>query len=485
MGLDPATVRSISSLLHRLAQKSSPRLVLALRPQDSVPEWITHMLVVGNFHHIVQQGPRDVIQHRLGIWQRIAMGEGFQSMNRSDKPIYRETQAALKAGILDNQLLRDLTLHHTAKPIAEYNDSSLNSEVLIEMDGVRVQYGDKVVLGDWSQHVDSEMKEGLHWRVRRGQRWAILGANGSGKTTLLSLITSDHPQTYALPIRMFGRSRLPEAGKPGISIFELQSRLGHSSPEIHAFFPRQLTVRESLESAFAETFLSKPKLDVERDTDVTAALRFFKAELDPNAGITEKSEPHQKPKAGFNIFPTLPSVRDSEVTPPLSDFDVEYADQIRFGQLTTAQQRIVLFLRALIHKPDIVILDEPFSGLSASQRDKCLQYLERGDAGPGDNSELARFHGLSQEQALVLISHVKEEIPDSVRYYMRLPSDSNDGSEPLDFQFGLLNKTSTLSDPQVWDVAWSPLSKSAKDKRRIYNREDVVNDISAYAWYSL
>ncbi|MCQ1067597.1 hypothetical protein NNO90_18735, partial [Acinetobacter baumannii] len=125
----------------------------------------------------------------------------------------------------------------------------------------------------------------------------------------------------------------------------------------------------------------------------------------------------------------------------MSDFDVEYADQIRFGQLTTAQQRIVLFLRALIHKPDIVILDEPFSGLSASQRDKCLQYLDRGDAGPGDKSEPARFHGLSQEQALLLISHVKEEIPDSVRYYMRLPSDLNDGSEPLDFQFGLLNKT--------------------------------------------
>lgn len=29
----------------------------------------------------------------------------------------------------------------------------------------------------------------IHWRIERGQHWAILGANGSGKTSLLKVLT--------------------------------------------------------------------------------------------------------------------------------------------------------------------------------------------------------------------------------------------------------------------------------------------------------
>ncbi|KAJ5579587.1 ABC transporter [Penicillium hispanicum] len=489
MGLDPATVRSISELLHRLAQKSSPRLIIALRPQDAVPDWITHMVVVGNSHRVVQQGSRDVINRTLGIWQMILRNKYSSTLNAPDKKIYHRAKSEMEAGILDRQLLQDLTHFHADKEVKEHEDVGLNGEPLIEMDGVRVQYNDKVVLGGWQQAVGDEMKDGLHWRVRRGQRWAILGANGSGKTTLLSLITSDHPQTYAQPIKLFGRSRLPEAGRPGISIFELQSRLGHSSPEIHAFFPRQLTVREALESAFAETFLSKPNLNLDRDIDVSAALRFFRPELDPSMGVTDKKKNKKASveKKNSNLFPTLPVAKNPEAYPP-TDYDVEYADTIQFGQLSIAQQRIVLFLRALIHKPDIVILDEPFSGLSASQRDKCLHYIDYGDSpfplGP-DPPEPSHFGGLSGDQALVLISHVKEEIPDSVRYYMRLPSELGDGFEPLDFRFGRLKKQSTLSEPAVWDTAWSPASVFRQEDRRTHRCNDEENDMTLYQWFSI
>ncbi|KAJ5638905.1 hypothetical protein N7528_001295 [Penicillium herquei] len=463
MGLDPATVRSISSLLHRLADKSSPRLILALRPQDTVPDWISHMIVVGNSNQIAEQGTRDEVSQSLAVWKDLANGTTMKSEELADKAILRKAKQDLKSGVLDQQLLRDITTNHVKKASKTY-DTLPEGEPLIEMDGVRVQYGDKVVLGDWNKEVNGQKQDGLHWCVRRGQRWAILGANGSGKTTLLSLITSDHPQTYALPIKLFGRSRLPEVGKPGISIFELQSRLGHSSPEIHAFFPRQLTIRASLESAFAETFLTKPKLDYERDLDVSAALRFFRSELDPNHSVKGLSIDN----SNNAMFPNITTRRKTSYVPP--DSDIDYADNITFGQMTTAQQRIVLFLRALIHKPDVVILDEPFSGLTASQRDKCLQYIEQGDrslstrsTAPGD--EPSRYNGLSADQALVLISHVKEEIPDSVRHFMRLPSDLGDGTEPLDFTLGLLKETSVLSDSKVWDNAWR--SSSSLAKRRV------------------
>lgn len=483
MGLDPATVRSISKLLHRLAEKSSPRLILALRPQDTVPQWISHVLVVGNAHQVAQQGSRAEIDKSLAIWKRIAGGDtSTVSLDRKGKEILRKAKQDLKAGVLDQQLLHDLTTHEIEKS-AKVHNTLPEGEPLIEMDGVRVQYGDKAVLGAWKQQVNGETKDGLHWRVRRGQRWAILGANGSGKTTLLSLITSDHPQTYALPIKLFGRSRLPEVGKPGISIFELQSRLGHSSPEIHAFFPRQLTIRAAVESAFAETFLSKPKLDYERDLDVSAALRFFKAELDPDAGVEQELESFS---TNTKMFPNLQPDNEPQNTMPL-DFDIDYADNITFGQLTTAQQRIVLFLRALINRPDIVILDEPFSGLSASQRDKCLEYIDYGDVSstrvPGRPE--SRFQGLSEKQALVLISHVKEEIPDSIRHYIRLPSESDDTAESLDLQFGLLKPTSVLSDPKVWERAWSPSAQSQSSDKSIPEYQQTGADRDTYEWCSI
>ncbi|KAJ6003476.1 ABC transporter [Penicillium sp. IBT 35674x] len=488
MGLDPVTVRSISGLLHRLAEKSSPRLVLALRPQDKVPDWITHLVVVGNSHQVMKQGSRSEISQTLAIWKRLIGGNNSASdLDDEEKVILRQARKDLKSGALDPQLVQDFTSKEVEKPDWKEFTPLLGGEPLIEMDGVRVQYGDKVVLGNWTQKVNDEVKDGLHWRVRRGQRWAILGANGSGKTTLLSLITSDHPQAYAQPIKFLGRSRLPEVGKPAISIFELQSRLGHSSPEIHAFFPRQLTVREALESAFAETFLSKPALNYERDLDVNAALRYFKAELDPNANTTKTQAPPTI-TTNTDIFPKLNPTGNNKPYIP-SDYDIEYADHMTFGQLTTAQQRIVLFLRALINNPDIVVLDEPFSGLSASQRDKCLHYIDHGDT-PSSPSRasgqgLCRYKGLSQDQALIIISHVKEEIPESVRYYMRLPSEPGDGTEPLDFRFGLLKNTSVLSDPNVWDTAWSPPSQFSEITQRTRRRHEVASDIDVYEWFSI
>lgn len=305
---------------------------------------------------------------------------------------------------------------------------------------------------------------------------------------------------------------MPEAGKPGISIFELQSRLGHSSPEIHAFFPRQLSIRQAIESAFAETFLAKPTLDHERDLDVSAALRFFKAELDPDAAVTTQQEPPAVNFRAMDLFPKIEQLKFTKKNRDFvpTDYDVEYADSVRFGELSTAQQRLVLFIRALIHKPDIIILDEPFSNMSASLRDKCIHFLEAGEMrgnlkspitkraanpeatwlkGSNVNPSEVRHRGLSKDQALIMISHVKEEIPDSVRYYMRLPSDPGDGGEPLDFRFGVLQRGSVMSDPKIWDLAWSPPSafdKAAKQvPQKLSSDKNRRHDENIYEWYTI
>lgn len=466
-------------------------------------------MILGNSNQVLLQGSRAEVNKALGVWKHLSGKTRPRSLPAAEKKILEKAEADMEQGILDRQLLWDLDL--IPQKQGKVGDTSVRGgEPLIEMNGVRVQYGDKTVLGNWSQEVGRQLKEGLHWTVRRGQRWIILGPNGSGKTTLLSLITSDHPQAYAMPMKMFGRSRIPQLGKPGVSLFELQSRMGHSSPEIHAFFPRQMTVRAAVESAFAETFLSKPKLDYEKDLDISAILRFFKPELDLNAAVTTKEDPPRvSSQTSKELFPKL--TRSGQQFIP-ADYDVEYADNCTFGELSTSQQRLVLFLRAIIHKPDIIILDEAFSSMPASMRDKCINFLEIGEHGRNrastamrrtssqdtwlkgfniDSSAPARHHGLSDDQALIMISHVKEEIPDCVRFYMRLPSeDSGDGSEPLDFRFGTIRQGSTMSDPKIWDMAWSPPSVFMKHARRSWrkkstDKDDDDHDDTFFEWYSL
>ncbi|KAL2000204.1 hypothetical protein VTN02DRAFT_3417 [Thermoascus thermophilus] len=480
MGLDPATVKSISGLLQRLAEKSAPRLLLSLRPQDKIPDWITHLMIVGHSHRVLAQGSRAEIQRVFNVWKTLPVPTRESTkVAPEDEGIYEEALKALEEGYLDRQLLHDLNVLPPRKQALFETVAPRGGEPIIEMDGVQVRYGDKTVLGGWKQRVNGELRDGLHWKVRRGQRWAILGANGSGKTTLLSLITSDHPQAYGLPIRLFGRSRLPEPGKPAISVFDLQRRIGHSSPEIHAFFPRQLTVREAVESAFAETFLSKPQLTFERDLDVDAALEFFKADLAP--ADADESAWKSRTALPEGLFPKLPRGA-AAAKPSPHDFDAEYADHIRFSELSVPQQRLVLFIRAVIHKPDLVILDEAFSGMSATLRLKCFHFLEVGNSRRRASTATRRIHrkldtwlmdsavedararitGLSDDQALLIISHVKEEVPDIVRHWMRLPSpesalvDENkhdrDGDE---FRLGVLKYDSTMS-VDAWDTIWDP-----------------------------
>ncbi|KLJ07827.1 hypothetical protein EMPG_16703 [Blastomyces silverae] len=467
MGLDRSTVPVLSHLLRQTTLSGAPRIVLALRPQDPIPEWVSQIVLLGPDNTIALQGTRDEVFRTLQLWQAVAAreakstlvkGTGDDNSGISKRREYDRLEQLRKNGQFDDfaNILHEMGLLHEQ---AEKVDKKITplGEPIVEMDGVHVKYGDKVVLGGWTQVADGRTtKEGLYWKVHRGQRWGVFGSNGSGKTTLISLITSDHPQTYSQPIKLFGRSRLPEPGKPGISIFDLQSRIGHSSPEIHAFFPRHLSIRSSIESAWAETFLSKPNLTPERAMDVDAVLRFFEADLNPDFAA------------------------------PCSDqiqTTTSWADSLPFSSLTPAQQRLTLFLRALIHKPDLIILDEAFSSMQSSLRDKCLHFLEVGEQlhmassgtrrtpnyanvwhlppPPSSSGPKLCHTGIADHQALIVISHVKEEVPDIVGQWMRLPTPARTTEEAglvMDFQIGQLAVQESVA-VDAWEMIWNPTAE--------------------------
>jgi ABC-type molybdenum transport system ATPase subunit/photorepair protein PhrA len=94
-----------------------------------------------------------------------------------------------------------------------------------------------------------------------------------------------------------------------------------------------------------------------------------------------------------------------------------------FGGLSFSAQRVLLFLRAVIKHPDVVVLDEAFSGMDEQVRDKCMSFLAHGTEKARAGS--AAVEGLSDEQALICISHIKEEVPDCVREWLCLPDASS------------------------------------------------------------
>ena len=531
MGLDPPTLITLLPILHGLAKANSPRLILALRPQDPLPEWITHLIYLGSGMRVAHQGLKEAVLDKVKHQHRNTL----QRSHRNNHQLPNESPHEIKLNAISTGTQDDVVseetlkfrtpenMKHDSRPrdlesesvfesqsqtiltvkIARFDEASekhdrpegakkpsivlepprrvqlfsreglplieenflKTGEPVVEMEGVHVKYGEKYILGNWKKVIDGLSVDGLWWNVRKGERWGIFGPNGqshcsaasvfylqylfmpgSGKTTILSLISSDHPQTYSLPIKLFGRSRLPQKGQPGISIFDLQARIGHSSPEIHAFFPRRLTLRQTVENAWADTFLSTPLLNSFRNGLVESCLRWFESELCPSSKATAK---------GDERFMGVPNT------------DLDWSNQLRFGDVPFSSQRVALLLRAIVKKPDLLILDEAFSGMDDSIRDKCMLFLTWGEArsfdyvtdNSNDNKPRKKIcerkpnqvfvGGLTNEQALICVSHVKEEVPGLVRKWMCLP-EANEGTAA---RFGHLDGP-LEGDPHGWNRIW-------------------------------
>lgn len=449
MGLDPPTVASLSPLLHGMATKAAPRLVLGARPQDPLPDWVTHLVYLRSDCQVGVMGEKELVMEGLRKYVRGVRNHRLTEDEKMPVKALREMGRVLTEGGVKGAGLGEEgeTFPSAAVPTSSQGEEPKTlGEPMVEMDGCQVKYGDKIALGNWSEQKHGRNVPGLSWTVRRGERWGVFGPNGSGKTTIVSLLCSDHPQTYSLPIKLFGRSRLPEpgSGQLPLTFWDIQARIGHSSPEVHQHMPRSLTIRGVIENAWADTFLMKAKLDGAANAKVEACLRWFESELNPSS--------------------------DRGVSPDLS-----WASNYIFGELSFSSQRVLLLLRAVIKNPDVVVLDEAFSGMDEGVRDKCMLFLAHGESKTytqitGDNSAdlgskvatdaividsqeaksgNVKVTGLSDQQALICISHIKEEVPDTVREWLCLP----EANTRLPARFGRLDGP-LRNDARRWGEIW-------------------------------
>ena len=186
----------------------------------------------------------------------------------------------------------------------------------------------------------------LTLRLRSGESTAVLGPNGAGKTTLVKLISRS-----LYPVVKPG-SHLRLFGSETVNLWTLRQRLGVVSNEVEQRIPASLTGRELLLAAFFGA------IGLGRDRTPTAEQR-------------------------------------SRTEALLKSMDLDGLADENYGQLSEGQRRRLLIARALVHEPEVLVLDEPTNALDLRARHKLLRIMR----------------GLCQQgTTLVLVTHQVDAI---------------------------------------------------------------------------
>jgi iron complex transport system ATP-binding protein len=187
--------------------------------------------------------------------------------------------------------------------------------------------------------------DGVSWTLRKGEHWVILGANGSGKTSLLSSLTGYLTPTSGSLVLLgeeFGRSDWRA----------LRSRVGLVSSSVRQMMP-----------------------DHEPALITVASGRYAMIDFWGSPKASERREARR--------------ILEQVECPDLWDRPWLYLSQ--------GERQRVLIGRALMAKPELLILDEPCAGLDPAARERFLHFLNRLGRKPGGPS-------------LVLVTHHVEEI---------------------------------------------------------------------------
>ncbi|MDB4901523.1 MAG: transporter [Mucilaginibacter sp.] len=230
------------------------------------------------------------------------------------------------------------------KTLLNTNTDKTTYQYIVKMNKVHIKYGDKVILND------------VNWEILPGERWALLGPNGAGKSTLLSLINGDNPQAYANDIVLFDKKR-----GTGESIWDIKSKIGFVSPELHQYFPTDNSCLQVIESGYYDTLgLFRPSQKIKSET----ALLWMKA------------------------------------------LEIEKYARVLLKNIPASAQRLCLLARALIKNPALLIFDEPCQGLDDHQQHHFKTLIDT-------------ICSLSNV-TLIYVTHYQHEMPDSVTKVLRL-----------------------------------------------------------------
>ncbi len=170
----------------------------------------------------------------------------------------------------------------------------------------------------YKSYGDVKAVQNLSFRVKKGELFAFLGLNGAGKSTTISILCGQLPK---------------DGGRVAIN--------GKSLEE------NPMEIKRELGVVFQQSVLDKP-LSVYDNLKLRAA--FYGIE-------------------GEEFATRLQELDDL--------FSLKEILKRPYGKLSGGQRRRVDVARALLHKPNILILDEPTTGLDPQTRRTVWQVIER------------------------------------------------------------------------------------------------------------
>ena len=225
-----------------------------------------------------------------------------------------------------------------------------------ELAGVTIKRGTSVLLDQISLIVHED------------ERWVVVGPNGAGKTTLLQVLSA---QMY------------PSDGVVGllgevigaVDVFELRPRIGFTSLALADRIPDREKVRDVvLSAAYGVIGRWREEYDVydaARADDLLASLRVNR--------LAERT----------------------------------------FGTLSEGERKRVQIARALMTDPELLLLDEPASGLDIAGREVLVDTL----------SEICTDE---DSPATILVTHQLEEIPEGITHALLLKEGRIVASGPIE-----------------------------------------------------
>jgi iron complex transport system ATP-binding protein len=221
---------------------------------------------------------------------------------------------------------------------------------------------------DHETAIPTDILRSVTWTVRPGERWVVMGPNGAGKSTLLDMAAAmSHPT---------GGSAWVIGEQLGtVPLVALRRRIGH------------------VPAAIPETWL---------ETGMTAV---------------------EVVRTGW--LATIATIEGSLERPPGARVDevlelmgvARLADR-PFRILSRGERQRVQIARALIHRPALLVLDEPAVGLDLAGREVLARTLD--EVGAYD-----------PDLATVMVTHHLEEIPSSATHALLLAGGSVVANGPI------------------------------------------------------
>lgn len=166
----------------------------------------------------------------------------------------------------------------------------------------------------------------INWKVCESENWALLGLNGSGKSTILSMIPA---YTFATSgeLSVFGKTF-------GSCVWnDVKTKVGFVSSTLNNFSDR---------------------LNTQTLSDVVLSGKYN----------------------SIGIYQEITQQDREEANKIIDDFKLTQLKTNKFSTLSQGEQRKTLLARAFMNKPELLILDEPCSGLDIRAREIFLKSLE-------------------------------------------------------------------------------------------------------------